>query len=487
MSVQYETVVGLEVHIEMSTRTKVWCACKNEFGADPNTNVCPICLALPGALPAVNEEALNYMVKAALALNCEISRRTWFDRKSYFYPDNPSNYQTTQFGMPLGQNGYVEISTADGETRKIRIKEMHLENDAGKLVHDDETAGGDSSLVDLNRAGVPLIEIVSEPDLRGPDEVREYLTKLRSIIKYVGVSDVKMEEGGMRCDVSVSIRPAGATELGTRVEIKNVNSISAAMRACEYEVNRQIRMVEAGEEISQETRGWQDARGISVFMRSKEDAQDYRYFPEPDIPPIHVAEELIERMRAELPELPDARKARLMAENGLSAYDASIIVAERPVAAFYDEAVALYDNAKTVANWVINEMARIMNDKGIAPEAIPITPKQLVDMIQLMDKGTITGRIAKTVFEEMMESRKDPEVIVKEKGLVQVSDEGELAAVALQVIEANPKVVEDWKAGKAAAAQFLVGQMMKATRGRANPQLANKLVVEELKKFTGQE
>lgn len=483
MSTKFETVVGLEVHIEMSTETKVWCSCKNEFGAEPNTHVCPVCMALPGSLPVLNEEALNYMVKAGLALNCEITPQSKFDRKNYFYPDSPMNYQITQFDLPLCRNGFVEITKENGETKRIRIREMHLENDAGKSLH-DESFAGDSSLLDYNRAGVPLIEIVSEPDLRGSDEVKLYLDKLRSIIKYVGVSDVKMEEGSMRCDVSISVRPEGTAELGTRVEVKNVNSISAAMRAADYEVSRQVKLITAGDKVRQETRSWQDAKGISVFMRSKEDAHDYRYFPEPDLPSVIASDDLINRLRAELPELPDARKARIMSDYGLSDYDASILVAEKPVAEFFDEAVKLYHNAKPVANWMINELARIMNDQGIAPEAIPITPRQLTDMLALIDKGTISGKIAKTVFEEMMATRKDPDEIVKEKGLVQVADESELAAIARQVIEANPKVVEDWKSGKASAAQFLVGQMMKATRGRANPQLANKLIAEELQKFT---
>jgi aspartyl-tRNA(Asn)/glutamyl-tRNA(Gln) amidotransferase subunit B len=482
----YETVVGLEVHIEMSTRTKVWCQCRNEFGAEPNTHVCPVCLALPGSLPVLNEEALALVIKAGLALGCQVSHHSRFDRKNYFYPDSPMNYQITQFDHPICHSGHVEIETPDGGTKRVRIREMHLENDAGKSLHDDQITGSDFSLLDFNRAGVPLVEIVSEPDLRGPEDVKAYLNKLRSIIKYAGVSDVKMEEGSMRCDVSVSVRPAGSEALGTRVEIKNVNSISAAMRAVEYEAKRQVRLVEAGEGVLQETRSWQDARGVSVFMRSKEDAHDYRYFPEPDLPPVAVTDETVERLRRELPELPDARKARLVGLFGLSVYDASVIVAEKPVADFFDEAVSLYANPKLIANWVTNDLARVMNDRNIAPEAIPITPRQLVALLRLMEKGTITGKIAKTVFDEMVESGKDPELIVKEKGLVQVADEGELAEVAREVIQANPKVVEDWKAGKAAAAQFLVGQMMKATRGRANPQLANRLIIEELKKVTGQ-
>ncbi|MFZ5825072.1 MAG: Asp-tRNA(Asn)/Glu-tRNA(Gln) amidotransferase subunit GatB [Bacillota bacterium] len=490
MATQWETVVGLEVHVELATETKVWCSCKNEFGAEPNTNVCPVCLALPGALPVLNAQALEYVIKAGLALNCSIQHYSKFDRKNYFYPDSPMNYQISQLDLPFCYDGYVEITRKDGVTRRIGIKRIHLENDAGKLLHaGDDVAEADSSLVDYNRAGVPLIEIVTEPDLRSAEEAGLFLNKLRSIIKYCGISDVKMEEGSMRCDVNVSVRPAGASGLGTRSELKNVNSFSAAMRGIEYEAKRHIAILEQGGEIDQETRSWREAKGISVVLRSKEDAEDYRYFPEPDLPPVVISEEDVERVRATLPELPDTIMHRLENEYGLSAYDASIIVAEKEFAEWFGQAVALAgkENAKSVANWQINELNRIMNEKGLGPDQIPVTPEQLAGMLKLMEKGTITGKIAKTVFEKMVGSDKDAETIVKEEGLTQVADEGELLKIAQEIVAANPGPVEDWKAGKQAAAQWFVGQMMKATRGRANPQLAMKLVTEALKKQTGQE
>ncbi|MFZ5816044.1 MAG: Asp-tRNA(Asn)/Glu-tRNA(Gln) amidotransferase subunit GatB [Bacillota bacterium] len=490
MATQWETVVGLEVHVELATETKVWCSCKNEFGAEPNTNVCPVCLALPGSLPVLNAQALEYAVKAGLALNCEIAPYSKFDRKNYFYPDSPMNYQISQLDLPFCYNGYVEITRKDGTTKRIGIRRIHLENDAGKLLHaGDDVAAADSSLVDFNRAGVPLIEIVTEPDIRSAEEAGLFLNKLRSIIKYCGVSDVKMEEGSMRCDVNISVRPLGAAEYGTRSELKNVNSFSAAMRGIEYEAKRQIAILEAGGEIEQETRSWRDAKGISVVLRSKEDAEDYRYFPEPDLPPVVLTPEDVERIRATLPELPDAVMHRLMNQYGLSAYDASIIVAEKEFAAWFDEAVQLAGpaNAKAVANWQINEINRVMNEKGLCPEQIPVSPSQIAGMLRLIEQGTISGKIAKTVFEKMIETGKDAETIVKEEGLTQVADEGELQKIALQIVQANPGPVEDWKSGKQAAVQWFVGQMMKATRGRANPQLAQKLVIEALRQHTGQE
>lgn len=485
----WETVIGLEVHVELSTATKVWCNCKNEFGAEPNTNICPVCMALPGALPVLNAQALNYTIKAGLALNCTIANYSKFDRKNYFYPDNPSNYQISQLDLPICQNGYVEITKADGSTKRIRIQRIQLETDAGKLLHaGDDVAEANSSLVDFNRAGVPLIEIVSEPDIRSSEEALLYLNKLKSIIKYCGVSDVKMEEGSMRCDVNISLRPAGATTYGTRCELKNVNSFSAAARGIEYEAKRQAAVLEAGGTVDQETRSWRDAKGISVTLRSKEEAEDYRYFPEPDLPPVVLTNEEIDKVRTTLPELPDSIMHRLENECGLSAYDASIIVAEKEYAEWFDKAVGLAgkESAKAVANWQINELNRVMNDKGLGPDQIPLSPEQLVGMLKLIEKGTISGKIAKTVFEQMIASGKDAETIVKEEGLTQVADEGELLKIALEIVAANPKVVEDWQSGKAGAAQWFVGQMMKATRGRANPQLATKLVTEALQKHTGQ-
>ncbi|BAD41805.1 Asp-tRNA(Asn)/Glu-tRNA(Gln) amidotransferase subunit GatB [Symbiobacterium thermophilum] len=480
---KWETVIGLEVHVELSTETKIWCGCKNEFGAEPNTNVCPVCLALPGALPVLNYKAVEYTIRAGLALNCKIQRHSKFDRKNYFYADLPSGYQISQFDLPLCYDGYVDITKKDGTTRRIRIKRIHLETDAGKLLHaGDDVAAADYSLVDFNRAGVPLIEIVTEPDLRSAEEAGLFLQKLRTILKYSGVSDVKMEEGSMRCDVNLSVRPAGSSEYGVRTELKNVNSFSAVMRGIEYEEKRHIRILEEGGQPEQETRSWRDAQGISVLLRSKEDAEDYRYFPEPDLPPLEVSAEEIERIRAGLPELPDALMQRLMTEYGLSAYDASVIVAEREYAQWFLHAVELAGagQAKTVANWQINELYRVMNEKGLGPEQIPVTPEQLVGMLKLIEQGTITGKIAKTVFDKMVETGKDAETIVKEEGLTQVADEGELLAIAREVVASNPKVFEDWKAGKQSAAQWFVGQIMKRTRGRANPQMALKLVTQAL-------
>ncbi len=489
MADKWETVVGLETHVEMSTETKVWCSCKNEFGSEPNTNVCPVCLALPGSLPVLNAKALEYTIKAGLALNCEIAHFSKFDRKNYFYPDSPMNYQISQFDLPLCENGYVEITLKDGSAKRIRIRRIHLENDAGKLLHaGDDVAEANSSLVDFNRAGVPLIEIVSEPDIRSAEEAGLFLNKLKSILKYCGVSDVKMEEGSMRCDVNVSVRRDATAEYGTRTELKNVNSFSAAMRGIEYEAKRQVTVLENGGEVDQETRSWRDAKGISVVLRSKEEANDYRYFPEPDLPPVVLTDADIQRVRATLPELPDAIMARLMSEFALSAYDASLIVSEKEFAEWFNRAVELAGtaNAKALANWQINEVNRIMNAQNLGPDQIPVSPEQLAGMLKLMENGTISGKIAKTIFEKMVESGKDAATIVKEEGLSQVADEEELAKVAMAVVVANPKVVEDWQSGKTSAAQYLVGQMMKATRGRANPQLANKLITEALEKHTGQ-
>ncbi len=483
MSPAWEVVVGLETHVEMSTITKVWCSCRNEFGAEPNTHVCPVCLALPGSLPVLNRTALEYTVRLGLALNCSITQYSKFDRKNYFYPDSPMNYQISQFDLPLCENGYVDITKKDGSIKRIRVRRIHLENDAGKLLHaGDEVAEAASSLVDYNRAGVPLLEIVSEPDLRSSEDAVLYLNKLVSIIKYCGISDVKMEEGSLRCDVNVSVRPEGAEIYGTRCELKNVNSFSSIARGIEYEAKRQVNLNEDGGLVDQETRSWRDARGVSVVLRSKEEANDYRYFPEPDLPPVILSDAEIERIRATLPELPDTIMARLISEVGLSAYDASLIVSEREFANWFNRAAELAGptQTKAVANWQINEVNRVMNAQSLGPDQIPVTPEQLVGMLKLIENNTISGKIAKNVFDKMVESGKDAATIVKEEGLSQVADEGELLKVALEVVAANPKVVEDWKSGKAAAAQFLVGQMMKATRGRANPQLAGKLIAEAL-------
>lgn len=491
----YEIVSGLEVHVELATKTKVWCSCSTEFGAAPNTQTCPVCLALPGVLPVLNEQALEFAVRAALALNCEIQPYSKFDRKNYFYADNPKAYQISQYDLPFALGGWVEIE-AEGQTKRIGITRIHLEEDAGKLLHAEggTVAEGTHSLVDFNRAGVPLIEIVSEPDLRSPEEASAYLKKLRTILQYTGVSDVKMEEGSMRCDVNTSVRPWGAEEFGTRTELKNLSSFRMVERGMRYEAERQWEILAHGGTVDQETRSWDEAKGVSVLLRSKEDAHDYRYFPEPDLPPVVVDAAYIEQVRATLPELPDARKTRYMQELGLSAYDAGQITGTLATAKFYDQAVEAYraknpkaaDPAKTVANWLINEIFRLLNAQGLNPEELKVKPEQLADLLLLIDQGTITGKIAKTVIEEMVGTGKDPGAIVKEKGLVQIADAGELKQIALQVVRDNPKAFDDWKGGKASAAGFLMGQLMKATRGRANPELANRLIQEALQQVAAE-
>lgn len=477
---EYETVIGLEVHVELKTRSKVFCSCSTAFGAAPNTQVCPVCLGLPGVLPVLNEKAVEFAIKAALALNCQIAEYSKFDRKNYFYPDMPKNYQISQYDLPLASGGYVEIEV-NGEKKRIRIKRLHLEEDTGKLLHSADVAAAESSLVDFNRAGVPLIEIVSEPDIRSPEEAKLYLTKLKSIIEYTGVSDVKMQEGSLRCDANVSIRPRGASEFGTRTEIKNMNSFRAVQRGLEYEVERQKNVVEAGGKVVQETRHWDESRGITVPLRSKEEAHDYRYFPEPDLVPLVISRERVEEIRSQLPELPDARKARLMASYNLPAYDAEVLTSSKALGDFFDATVALYPEAKTVSNWMMSELMKYLNANNLEIQEIPLTPKDLADLLKLIDQGTISGKIAKTVFEEMCATGQPPEKIVREKGLIQITDEGAIAQVVAEVIAANPQSVADYRAGKEKALTFLVGQVMKATRGKANPEAVNRILREKLR------
>lgn len=492
MNQPYEIVVGLEVHVELGTRSKIFCGCSTAFGAEVNTQTCPICLGMPGVLPVLNRQALEFAVMAGLALNCEIARYSKFDRKQYFYPDLPKGYQISQYDLPLCERGWLEIE-AGGQTKRIGITRIHLEEDAGKLVHAGGVTGSAATYVDLNRCGVPLIEIVSEPDIRSAEEAKAYLETLRSIIVYAGISEAKLQEGQMRCDVNISVRPAGSDQLGTRTELKNLSSFRAVMRGIEYEARRQWEVLQQGGAVVQETRHFDEDRGVTVSLRSKEEAHDYRYFPEPDLPPVVLTDEQIEEFRAMLPELPAARKQRYMEELGLSSYDAGVLVLDRQVSDFFDAALAQYaegkdrrEAAKAVANWITNDLAGLLAEKGLELAQTPLTPDHLVGMLKLMDQGTITGKIAKEhVFRGMVETGRQAEEIVQEKGLVQVSDEGELARVAREVIAANPKVVEDWKKGKAASAQFLVGQIMKATRGRANPQVAIQVIREQLVAQTG--
>ena len=474
----YEVIIGLEVHAELSTKTKIFCSCPTKFGAAPNTQTCPICMGMPGTLPVLNEKVVEYAVKAGLATNCEISRNSKNDRKNYFYPDLPKAYQISQYDKPLCEHGYVEIDTKEGK-KKIRLTRIHIEEDAGKLNH-DEFAGG--SLVDLNRAGVPLIEIVSEPDLRSSEEVEEYLRRLKSILEYIEVSDCKMQEGSFRADVNVSVRKKGDPKLGTRTEMKNMNSFRSITRAIEYEIDRQIDVIEDGGEVEQETLRWDDVSGKTFPMRDKEDAQDYRYFPDPDLVAIKLSEEYIENIKNTLPELPESRKERYLKEYGLSEKDANIITASKYLSDLFEGAIKVCHNPKAVNNWIISDISRILNETEMEPIEIPFDSNQLGKLIILIDKGTISSSIAKKVLVEMFEHPRDPEDIIDEKGWVQISDEGAIQEVVLKVLEANPQSVADYKGGKDKALGFLVGQAMKETRGKANPKMLNEMFLEELKK-----
>ena len=475
---EYETVIGLEVHAELSTKTKIFCSCPTSFGAEPNTHTCPICMAMPGTLPVLNEKVVEYAVKAGLATNCEISRNSKNDRKNYFYPDLPKSYQISQFDKPLCEHGYVEIDTEDGK-KQIRLLRIHIEEDAGKLNH-DEFGGG--SLVDLNRAGVPLIEIVSEPDLRSSQEVEQYLRKLKSILEYIEVSDCKMQEGSLRADVNVSVRKRGETKLGTRTEMKNMNSFRSIVRAIEYEANRQIDVLEDGGKIEQETLRWDEVSGKTFSMRDKEDAQDYRYFPDPDLVAIKLSDEYIENVKKELPELPETRKKRYLEEYHLTEKDANIISSSKYLADLFEKASEICNNPKAVNNWIISDISRILNETEMEPIEIPFDYKQLAKLVILIDKGTISSSIAKKVLVEMFENPRDPEEIIKEKGWIQISDEGAIKEVVLKILSENPQSISDYKAGKDRALGFLVGQAMKQTKGQANPQMLNKMFIEEMNK-----
>jgi aspartyl-tRNA(Asn)/glutamyl-tRNA(Gln) amidotransferase subunit B len=473
---KYETVVGLEVHVELHTKSKIFCGCSTSFGAPPNTHTCPICLGHPGVLPVLNRQALEYAMKAAMALNCQIADVSKFDRKNYFYPDSPKAYQISQYDKPIGEHGWIDIEV-NGQTKRIGITRLHLEEDAGKLTHVD---GGFASLVDFNRVGTPLVEIVSEPDIRTPEEAKAYLEKLKAIMLYCEVSDVKMEEGSLRCDANISLRPLGQEQFGTRAELKNMNSFRGVQRGLEYEQMRQADVLDSGGKVVQETRRWDEAQGKTFSMRSKEEAHDYRYFPDPDLVRMHIDAEWKERVRASIPELPDARKARYTSEFGLSSYDAEVITSSKKLADFFEESLGYTQDAKAVANWIMGDLLGYLNANALELEGVKITGQGLGEMIGLMEKGTISSKIAKTVFKEMLESGKRPQQIVEEQGLVQISDEGAIAEVVSRIVEANPQSVEDFKAGKEKAIGFLVGQVMKETKGKANPALVNKLLLERL-------
>lgn len=474
---KYETVVGLEVHVELHTESKIFCGCSTAFGAPPNTHTCPVCLGHPGVLPVLNRQAVEYAMKAAMALNCTIADISKFDRKNYFYPDSPKAYQISQYDRPIGENGWIDIEV-NGETKRIGITRLHLEEDAGKLTHVD---GGYASLVDFNRVGTPLVEIVSEPDIRTPEEAKAYLEKLKAIMLYCEVSDVKMEEGSLRCDANISLRPYGQKEFGTRAELKNMNSFRGVQRGLEYEQFRQAEILDSGGEVVQETRRFDDALGKSFSMRGKEEAHDYRYFPDPDLVRLHISEEWKESVRATIPELPDARKARYTSEYSLPSYDAEVITSSKKLADFFEESLSYTKDAKAVANWIMGDLLGYLNANGLELSDVKITGQGLGEMIGLLEKGTISGKIAKTVFKAMLETGKRPQQIVEEQGLVQISDEGALVGIVNQIVEANPQSVEDYRAGKEKAIGFLVGQIMKETKGKANPALVNKLLLERLK------
>ncbi len=475
----YEIVMGLEVHAELSTKTKIFCSCPTEFGGEPNTHCCPICMAMPGTLPVLNEKVVEYAVKAGLATNCEISRDSKNDRKNYFYPDLPKAYQISQFDKPLCEHGYVEIEDDEGNKKKIGLTRIHIEEDAGKLNHNEF---GQGSLVDLNRAGVPLIEIVSEPDLRSSKEAEQYLRKIKSILEYIEVSDCKMQEGSLRADVNVSVRKKGTTEFGTRTEMKNMNSFRSIVRAIEYEAARQIDLIEEGGKIEQTTLRWDDVSGKTFQMRDKEDAEDYRYFPDPDLVAIRLSEEYIENVKNSLPELPESRRARYVGEFGLSEKDANLLTASKYLSDLFEGAQSKCGNAKAVANWILSDISRIINEKEMEPDQIPFGSTELAKVVELIEKGTISSAIAKKVITELFENPRDPEVIIKENGWIQISDEGAIKEVVLKIISENPQSVADYKGGKDKAIGFLVGQAMKETKGKANPGMLNKMFVEELNK-----
>ncbi|MFB5678595.1 Asp-tRNA(Asn)/Glu-tRNA(Gln) amidotransferase subunit GatB [Paenibacillus terreus] len=473
---KYETVIGLEVHVELHTQSKIFCGCSTEFGAPPNSHTCPICLGHPGVLPVLNRQAVEYAMKAAMALNCTVGDVSKFDRKNYFYPDSPKAYQISQYDQPIGENGWIDIEV-NGTTKRIGITRLHLEEDAGKLTHVD---GGFASLVDFNRVGTPLVEIVSEPDISSPEEARAYLEKLRSIMQYCEVSDVKMEEGSLRCDANISLRPYGQEKLGTRAELKNMNSFRGVQRGLEYEQFRQEQILEEGGSVVQETRRWDEAQGKTIAMRGKEESHDYRYFPDPDLVTLHIDSEWKERIRASIPELPDQRKTRYTSEYGLPEYDAAVITSSKALADLFENSLQYTKDAKAVSNWIMGDLLGYLNGINAELSDVKLTGQGLGEMIGLLEKGTISSKIAKTVFKEMLETGKLPQQIVEEKGLVQISDEGAIMAIVEQVVANNPQSVEDYKAGKQKAIGFLVGQVMKESKGKANPGLVNKLLADVL-------
>ncbi|MFA4919552.1 MAG: Asp-tRNA(Asn)/Glu-tRNA(Gln) amidotransferase subunit GatB [Thermodesulfovibrionales bacterium] len=475
---KYETVIGLEVHAQMLTETKIFCGCSTKFGAEPNTQSCQICIGMPGVLPVLNKKALEFAVKTGLAVNCAISRYSRFARKNYFYPDLPKGYQISQFELPICEHGHLDI-VLDGAVKRIGITRIHMEEDAGKNIH-ESASGGNYSFVDLNRAGVPLMEIVSEPDMRSPQEAVEYMKKLRNILRYLGVCDGNMEQGSLRCDANVSLRPAGRKELGTKVEIKNINSFKFVEKALDYEILRQLKILADGGRIIQETRLWDSVRNVTESMRGKEEAHDYRYFPEPDLVPMTVDQTWIHDIQSSLPELPDKRKERFVSAFGIPEQDADLMISEKSVADWFEEAVNLGGQPKDVSNWIKGDLMKLLNEEGKTFDECLFRPSGLVGMLKLINNGTISGKIAKTVFEEIYRTGKDAEVIVREKGLVQITDTGAIEKAVDDIIAANPQEVDRYKAGEEKLIGFLVGQVMKTTKGKANPPMVNELLKRKL-------
>ena len=473
---QYETVIGLEVHVELATKTKIFCGCSTEFGGAPNTHTCPVCTGMPGSLPVLNRKVVEFALKAGIAANCQINQYCKFDRKNYFYPDNPQNYQISQLYLPICHDGWVEIETSAGK-KKVRIHEMHMEEDAGKLIHDEWE---DCSLVDYNRSGVPLIEIVSEPDMRSAEEVIAYLEKLRQIIQYLGASDCKLQEGSMRADVNLSVREVGAEKFGTRTEMKNLNSFKAIAHAIEGERERQIELIEAGRKVIQETRRWDDNKESSFTMRSKEDAQDYRYFPDPDLTPVVISDEWIAEVKARQPELRSEKLERYKKEFDIPDYDAQIITNSKHMADLFEAATAICKKPKKVSNWLMGETLRLLKENNMDPEDLSFAPENLAKLVDLADAGTVNSSVAKEVFEQIFKENVDPEVYIEEHGLKTVNDEGALKATIEQIVSENPQSVADYKGGKKKAIGFLVGQTMKAMKGKADPASVNKILKEIL-------
>jgi len=480
---KYEAVIGLETHVELLTRTKMFCGCRISFGDDKNIHTCPVCLGHPGTLPVVNRKAVEFALKIALALNCDINKYTIFHRKNYFYPDQAKNYQISQYDLPLGINGYLDIDMGD-HVRRVGITRVHMEEDTGKLVHTGATgriSEAGASIVDFNRAGTPLIEIVTEPDIKSPEEAKQYMISLRNIILYLGVSDCSMEEGSLRCDANVSVMPAGKKEFGTKTEIKNLNSFKFLQKGLAYEISRQIKLLRSGKKVLQQTRHYDSNTNTTKPLRSKEEAHDYRYFPEPDLVPIQIDDSLIEKVKGDIPELPQDKAKRFKKEYGLSDYDAGFLSDDPYIARYFEDACAGYHDAKTVCNWIMGDFSALVNQEGINFSDSKVKPKDLADMIKMIDSGKISAKIAKSVFEEMFKTGKDPETIVNQKGLKQISDSDVLEKIVDEVMTQNPEPVKQYREGKEKAIGYLIGQVMARTKGKANPKMVNEMITKKLK------